>query len=133
MENYFTQKMASWGLLFLLTLNLAFHLLVITGIIPFEIVWGGRLNNSSDMVKFETVSIVLNAMMLFVVAIHSGFFRVKLRHISVKFALWMMFVLFILNTVGNLFSVNSFEKMVFTPVTFLLAVFCFRLAIGKDN
>ena len=33
-----------------------------------------------------------------------------------------MFDMFVLNTVGNLFSKNRFEKMIFTPVTILASV-----------
>jgi hypothetical protein len=40
-----------------------------------------------------------------------------------------MFVLFAINTVGNIFSNNELERLIFTPLTLLLAVFSLRLAI----
>ncbi len=39
-----------------------------------------------------------------------------------RVALWLMAVLFLLNTVGNVFSNDRLEQMLFTPVTLLLAV-----------
>ena len=42
---------------------------------------------------------------------------------------WIIFAFLILNTVGNLASNVSFERLVFAPITLILAFFAFRLAI----
>jgi len=44
----------------LLIAVLLFHLSIILKIIPYEITWGGRLKNDSEMYVFETISIVIN-------------------------------------------------------------------------
>jgi hypothetical protein len=46
--------------------------------------------------------------------------------------LWLLVILFSLNTVGNLFSLNSLEAILFTPVTFVAAIFCCRLAVDHE-
>ena len=44
-------------------------------------------------------------------------------------ALSIGFVLFFLNTLGNLTAKNVLETYIFTPLTLLLSIFCFRIAV----
>jgi hypothetical protein len=125
-----TKRIATIGLLFILTLVILFHLLVITGVVPFQIVWGGRLKDTSQMLVFETLSILLNGLMLSVVVIQAGLARVSLHRLTLKIAFWLMGALFFVNTIGNLVSLDALEQVVFTPLTLLLALFSFRLAIN---
>jgi hypothetical protein len=46
--------------------------------------------------------------------------------------IWLVFAYLLLNTLGNLASGISFEKLVFAPITILLAFCAFRLAIEKQ-
>ncbi|WP_224995524.1 hypothetical protein [Cesiribacter sp. SM1] len=133
MNSPLTRQIATSGILIILSLIVVFHLLVMLGIIPFEIVWGGRLKDASQMLVFEAVSVVLNLLMLAVVGTHAGILKVKLNRMVIKTALWAMFLLFLLNTVGNLFSNNELEKMLFTPLTLLLSLFSLRLALSKEE
>lgn len=102
------------------------------GVVPFEIVWGGRLKDHSQMLSFETVSILINLLMLGFVCIHAGLIKISFNRTALKIILWAMAGIFAINTVGNLFSKNDFEKMMFTPLTLLLSVFFIRLAIVKE-
>jgi len=124
-------KIASIVLIALFSLTIVFHFLILLKVIPYTIAWGGRLQNDNEMFVFEGVSIALNSMFLFIsIAKHK---QIKLGK-SGKFInvmLWIMFALFTLNTIGNLFAINSFEKMVFTPITIVLAIACFVLARNK--
>jgi hypothetical protein len=128
-----TEKFALRGLLTILSLIVVFHFLVLLGIIPFEIVWGGRLKDHSQMLVYETVSITLNLVMLTIVGIKADVLKLNVNRMILNVALWFMFGLFLLNTIGNLFSINEFEKMVFTPLTLILAIFSLRAAINKDK
>ena len=127
------EKFASRGLVILFSLLIVFHLLVLTGIIPFQMVWGGRLKDIGKMYSFEAVSIVLNLLMLGVVAVRSGLVSCRINPLVIQILLWMMVALFILNTVGNLLSINETEKLIFTPLTLMLAIFCIRLALSKEK
>jgi hypothetical protein len=133
LNNLTIRKVAKIGLISIFSLTLIFHLLVLTEIIPYSIVWGGRITNQSQMVIFEAVSIVVNAFFLLVVLLKSGFFKVRLPEKITNGILWIMVVIFLLNTVGNLFSTNSLEKRIFTPVTLLLAVFSLILVLNKKR
>jgi hypothetical protein len=133
MNSPLTRQIAIIGILSILSLIVVFHLLVMLGIVPFEIVWGGRLKDASQMLLFETVSVLMNLLMLMVVGIHAGIIKIKLNRLVIKTALWAMFLLFLLNTAGNLFSNNELEKMLFTPLTLLLSLFSLRLATSKEE
>jgi len=130
-KKFFTERTAIFCLLFILSSIIVFHLLVLAGVIPFQIVWGGRLTDHEQMVRFETVSILLNLFMLTVVAVRAGVLKVRVKLSVIQIMLWGMCGLLLLNTVGNLFSTNAFEKAVFTPLTLVLALCCWRLTIDK--
>jgi hypothetical protein len=118
-------------MLLIFSAMIGFHLLVLSGIIPFEIVWGGRLQNRQQMISFELISILINVIMLAVMAIYAGYVKVRISSVVINGVLWIMFVMFFLNTIGNLFSHNDLEKMIFTPITVLLSLGCLQLAINK--
>ena len=128
-----SERVAANSLVVILLLVTVFHLLVLIGIIPFEIVWGGRLQNTDQMIVFESVSLLLNVTMIAVVVLHTGHFKMQVAQRITTVALWLMAMLFLINTVGNLLSTNQTEKIVFTPLTAILCICCFRLAIGRRN
>jgi hypothetical protein len=132
-KKHFSERMAIYGLLISLAMITVFHLLVISGIIPFQIVWGGRLENFSQMLFFEMVSISLNLLMIAIVAIYANLLKWRINQVVIRIGLWAMFVLFFINTIGNLFSINELEKLIFTPVTLVLSLFSLRLASNKSK
>lgn len=119
------------SLLILLTFIVIFHFLVIFGIVPFQNVWGGRLKTFEEMLKFESASIVINLIFMAVILVKSGFWKTKTSPKIITIFLWIMTILFALNTIGNLFAVNNLEKYIATPITFILSILCFILAIEK--
>jgi hypothetical protein len=128
-----SERVAANSLVVILSLVTMFHLFVLLRIIPFEIVWGGRLQNTDQMIVFESVSLLLNVIMIAVVVLHTGHFKMRVGQRITTVALWLMVMLFLINTVGNLLSTNQTEKIVFTPLTAILCIFCFRLAIGRKD
>lgn len=83
------------------------------------------------MVHFELASIFINLVMLGIVCLKSGLLKAPVSPFFIRASLWAMAGLFLVNTLGNLASVNTFEKMVFTPMTLLLSLFSLRLALSK--
>ena len=133
MKSLISERFASFTLLILLSTFLVFHFLVMLGIIPFEIVWGGRLTSRAEMLRSETVSVLVNLIMIAIVAINAKILNVVLPHVFIKVILWLMFLLFLLNTLGNIFSLNKFEQLTFTPVTLVLSLLSLRLALEKNK
>jgi len=108
---------------------LIFHLLVIIDIIPFTIIWGGKMKTHEDMLVMEGVSIGINLLFLGIVLLR--FYQRFNSSIvnKLRFVFWIFFVLFSLNTLGNLFAETLTETLVFTPLTIMLAVLSLRLAL----
>jgi hypothetical protein len=50
---------------------------------------------------------------------------------AVNIGVWLIFAYLVLNTLGNLASGISFEKLIFAPITIILALCALRLAIEK--
>lgn len=128
-QTILSKRAAAAALLVILTSAIVFHLLIVTGIVPFAIVWGGKLQNTSEMRLAELVSIAINVLFLTVAIIKVR--NPDSRILIVQVVLWIMAPLFLLNTLGNLFSLNTFERWFFTPLTLLLSVLSLRLALRK--
>lgn len=132
MRNFsFVQRTAAYVLMEILGLALIFHLLVLTGVIDYTIVWGGRLSTTGEMVVFELVSIVTNAVFLLVALRKIGKLKFIPNEKIINGVLWAMAVVFVLNTVGNLLSLNDWERNIFSPMTLAMAICCVILALKK--
>lgn len=131
MNKIIKKQNAIYGSLLIMGSIIIFHLLVLAGIVPYNIVWGGRLSSHNQMVWFELLSITVNLIMLYIVGQKGGFVKASLSPNVITTALWVMCALFVVNTLGNMLSVNSLEKLIFTPLTFLLALFSWKLANSK--
>lgn len=121
------RRFAQITLMSLFSATIVFHALVLMAVIPPDIVWGSRLSSKDQLFLFESISILLNMLFLLIIMSHSGILRLPASAKWMKAALWIMMLLFTLNTLGNLASQNAFEKLVFTPLTFLLSILLFVL------
>ena len=129
MTRFISEKITINVLILLLSLVVVFHIFVIGGVIPFEIVWGGRLTDVSKMRVYESISIGLNLLMLFMVMTKAGILHFRINEKVYRIFFGLMCLLFLLNTVGNIFSKNDLERMIFTPLTLIFAVLFLRLSI----
>jgi hypothetical protein len=105
---------------------IVFHLLIFLKVIPYDIAWGGRLSNDQEMYVFETVSIGINLLLGWVVLMKCDLVRLKFSTIIINTVLWIFFVLFILNTVGNIVAVSNLEKS-FAVLTALSAFLIWKM------
>jgi hypothetical protein len=109
--------------------TIVFHGFVLLGIVPYNIVWGGQLESAEEMYMMESVSIGLTLFMAWMVAVRIEVLHAKFPALLSQFIFGGMALLFLLNTIGNLFAVNSLETLLFTPLTLLSTIACFRLAL----
>ena len=124
------KEIAQFGSLIIYSLSIVFHLLVLIKIIPYKMVWGGRLKSDTDMYKFEAVSLTVNLLFLFILLVQSNYVALSIPSNILTYAFWGMAALFLLNTAGNLLSKNRMEQMIFTPITILLTLFSVVLAMA---
>ncbi|MBP7478293.1 MAG: hypothetical protein KA797_07205 [Chitinophagales bacterium] len=131
MTRFISLNFAMNFLLYALSAVLIFHMLILAQIIPFEIVWGGRLKDVEEMRKFEIISIIANLCMLLIIGIRARKIPFQLSPKMLQIIIGAMGILFLLNTLGNLFSQNNFERYFFSPITLILSLCCFRIAFEK--
>jgi hypothetical protein len=119
----------------LFSMLILFHAAIIAGIIffdyaPVDFLWGGRLKTREELLVFEIISLLVGIVCLLAVQIRAG--RIKLPGLqrTAGVVLWILVLIFLLNTVGNLLAKTTFEKF-FAIVTGLLAILCLRLALER--
>jgi len=132
-KQFSISKSAGYGLIILFSLTILFHLLVLSSIIDYSVVWGGRITSQSQMYVYEGAAFVFNALFLFIILVKTGVFKNKLVTKVIRPCLWFMFFFFLQNAVGNLLSINSIEKAIFTPLTILVSILCLVLILNRDS
>ena len=122
---------AQFGLLILLSLLLLLHFIILLKIIPYKLIWGGRLKSNNEMYRFEIFSVLINSLFIIVILTQAGFLKINIPNKIITYALWFMTGMFILNTLGNAVSKNKIERLIFTPITILLAIFSLVLVLSN--
>lgn len=119
--------LAALGLLFI------FHNLVLLGILPADIVWGGQIQGiRENLIILESVALVVTVLFMLVVAAKVGYIQAGKWRGVVNLGVWLIFIFLLLNTLGNLASGVSFENLFAAPLTIILALCALRLAIEKE-
>jgi FtsH-binding integral membrane protein len=119
-------------LLTLLAAVIFFHLAVLAKVIPYNIAWGGRLHNDHEMYVFEFLSILINVFLALVLLMKGDFIKLRFKQKTTETILWIFFILFLLNTVGNLFATRYIEKA-FAVLTLVFAILIFTILKSKNK
>ena len=117
-------------LLGLILTVILFHMAIIFKIIPYHLVWGGRLTNDREMFMFETASIGINIFLAVILLMKDNRIGFRLKERIINVILWIFFGIFILNTIGNIFAKTSFEKW-FAVVTAISALLIWTIVKQK--
>ena len=110
-------------LLWLIAAVTLFHLAVLIKIIPYEITWGGKLKNDAEMYLFESISILINLFLAYVLLVKGEYVSKLISTEVVNIILWVFLFIFGLNTLGNILAETLFEK----SLSLLTLVFTFLL------
>jgi hypothetical protein len=132
MKKLISTKLAGNILLFSLGSLFIFHVLVLLKIIPAAIVWGGQIKGvPANLVTLEVVALLVTGLFLLIVAAKTNYIQAGKLSGAVTIGVWLIFIYLLLNTLGNLTSGISLEKLLFAPITIILALCALRLAIEK--
>ncbi|MCB0795954.1 MAG: hypothetical protein KDB88_14560, partial [Flavobacteriales bacterium] len=125
-------RAAAIVLLVFFALAIVFQVVVLAGLIPTEMVWGGRLQNEQERTVGALVS--MGVLMLFValVLMRMGRLGGSMSKLG-KWGLWVVCALFALNTVGNFLAMDLRETLIFTPITAIGALLAARVAMGEQG
>jgi len=121
---------AQYILALILFLFLVLHFCILFRLIPYDFVWGARLQSVKEMYRFETVSIIVNAILIIIVLSSLSLFPWQGSDTFYKITFGLFAILFIFNCFANALSKNKFEKMLFTPVTIVMALLSIYIALN---
>jgi hypothetical protein len=119
-------------LLSIISLIILFHMSILLKVVPREYVWGGRLGSDRELYLFETFSLLVNFYLLFILLIRGGYIKPFLSAKVVNVSLWIFLILFMLNTVGNVFAKTAFEQL-FALLTLAISVLLWIVLSKKGS
>lgn len=128
-----TKRQALNWMIVLLSLVIVFHITVVTQLIPYSIVWAGRLKTTQEMYQFEAVSLSINLFIIGVLLLKGRYINHSINDKIINTLLWLFLIIFVLNTIGNLTAETMFEKIFFTPLTLLSAILLWIILRKEKN
>ncbi|MBK9509035.1 MAG: hypothetical protein IPP61_15565 [Cytophagaceae bacterium] len=128
-----SQKQALNIMLGLLSGVMVFHILVLTEVIPYNIVWAGKLHSVQEMRVFESVSMTILVINILIFLLKAGYIKHKISEKILNWIIGFYALLFFVNTIGNLFAQTAFEKYFFTPLTLVSAILCVLILVGDKS
>ena len=106
-----------------------FHLLVILGVIPKDIIWAGKIKNQKELLRMEVVSFLILGVAITIVTLKLGLLTFVRSPHWIDGGVWGIFIFFTLNTIGNLFAKSKVEKYGFGTLTMILALLALSLIL----
>jgi len=132
MKKVMSSNLAGKILLATFILMLILHILILSQIIPANIVWGGQINeDQSNLVPLEIVAILVTLVLTGIVAAKIDLINAGKFKKATNVGMWVVFAYLILNIFGNFASGISAETLFFGPLTIVMAFCALRLAIEK--
>lgn len=131
MKELISARSAGIIVIILLVGLLILHTFILAGIISFKIVWGGNIEYKQDMIKLEIVALITTFLFLVVTLIKLKLLKKNLKSRLSNLSVWIMFIYFTLNIIGNILAKTGAERQIFIPISIILALFSLRLALEK--
>ncbi len=131
MRKIMSAKFAGNLLVILNLLLMIFHLLIMFKIISYDFIWGGRISDEKSLFVLESIAIGITLLFILIVLLKIEVIKIRKYKNIVNIAVWIMFVYFTLNILGNIASNATIEKLIFIPISILFSILTLRLAIEK--
>lgn len=131
MRSLFSARLAGWILLAAFAALAVFHLLVLFGVAPPNIVLGGAAAGSPNFALLEGTALLVTLLFALIVAVRLGYLGGADLRKAAGWGVWLIFAYLLLNTAGNLASASAVEAYIFAPLTVILALCALRLALER--
>lgn len=129
-EQLFSMRLAFWLFVAASCFALLYHTLIIAQVISYANAWGGRLPSLQAMYIFEAISFISQlAFIGFALARYKKSGGKTMQKV-LTIIFYLISALLFLNTIGNILSNSTFESLLFTPITLVMAFVALRLAKG---
>jgi hypothetical protein len=110
------------------------QLLLALGILPVTMAWGGSQTVLTTWLRLASVlAALILAGSAYVIRRHARLVAHSRPSRLIRILAWVITGYLFLNTVGNLASSSTTEKLLFGPLSFLLALACLLVAASKSH
>ena len=108
------------------------QILLAAGILPVSMAWGGRQSKLTASLRISSIiaGILLGAF-IFVIRYRAGLVANGPIPAVIMVASWIITAFMAFNTLGNLASLSTKEKIVFGPITALLTLACLLISASS--
>lgn len=119
---------------FLFVVIIVLQVLLAAGIFPISMAWGGRQSLLTDSLRIASIiAAVLLGVFIYVIRYRAGLVGKVPIPVFIKVVSWIITVFMAFNTLGNIASISTNEKLIFGPVTFVLSVACLLVSASRSN
>ena len=130
-KNLISPQLAVKTAVIIFGLLVLFHALILLGVLPNSFVWGAKTTDAAEIAKLETVALIMSLFFLIFFLLKKYLMKNGRSQKAINIFLWIMFIWFTFNIIGNILSSSTIEKIIFIPVSIVLSLASLRLAIEK--
>ena len=118
----------------LFVLVIILQILLALGILPVSMAWGGRQSELTTNLRLASLAaVIVLALFAYVIRRRTGIVGYGPPSLLIKILSWIITAFMLLNTLGNLTSQSTAEKLLFGSITILLLICCFVVSISKTE
>jgi hypothetical protein len=119
---------------FLFVVVIVLQILLAAGILPISMAWGGRQSQLTISLRIASIiAAVLLGAFIYVIRYRAGLVGKVPIPVLIKVISWIITALMAFNTLGNITSLSTNEKLLFGPVTFILTVACLLVSASSPT
>ena len=108
------------------------QLLLAAGILPVSMAWGGRQSQLTPSLRISSIiAAILLGAFIYIFRYRAGLIGNTPIPVIILVTSWIITAFMAFNTLGNLASKSSKEKLVFGPITFLLTLACLLISASR--
>lgn len=125
---------AGHGATLFFIITIIMQLLLAMGILPITMAWGGAQTVLTP--KLQIASILSSIILVFFAIIirkRAGISGIAASSRMNHFLSWGISLFFMLNTMGNLISSSILERVVFGPISIILALTCLIVSLSRTE
>jgi hypothetical protein len=117
---------------FLFVYVIVLQILLAVGILPVSMAWGGRQSKLTASLRISSIiAAILLGMFIFVIRYRAGLVGNGPIPAVIMVVSWIITAFMAFNTLGNLASLSTKEKVVFGPITSLLTLACLLISASS--
>jgi hypothetical protein len=110
------------------------QILLAFGILPISMAWGGRESQLTASLRISSlIAAVLLGVFIYVIRHRAGLVGNVRIPIFIKIVSWIITAFMALNTLGNIASTSTAEKLIFGPITLILTVACLLVSASRKQ